>query len=112
VATWEQAVAEARAAIGAADPATTVHLSYGDRTAAEYVNEVGTDVLIHTWDLARAVGADERLPADLVAQVAEWFPAAEELWRSAGVIAARPAVPDDADAQTKLLAMFGRDATS
>ena len=112
VATWDRAVADAAAAIAAVDPSATVHLSYGDRTAEEYLTEVGTDVLIHTWDLARALGGDERLPADLVDRVAEWFPAAEEAWRGAGVIAARPAVPDDADAQTRLLAMFGRDATS
>ena len=112
VATWDLAVAEAAGVIAAVDPAATVHLSYGDRTAEEYLTEVGTDVLIHTWDLARAVGGDERLPADLVDRVAEWFPAAEEMWRGAGVIAARPEVPDGADAQTKVLAMFGRDATS
>lgn len=31
-----------------------------------YCDEQAADTLIHTWDLARAVGADERLPADLV----------------------------------------------
>jgi hypothetical protein len=34
----------------------------------------------------------------------------EEAYRSAGAIAARPLVPDGADAQTRLLAMFGRRA--
>lgn len=110
-ATWRRAVAEALAAVDAVDPGATVHLSYGDRTAAEYLTEVGADVLIHTWDLARAVQAGERLPADLVATVADWFPASEEAWRGAGVIADRVAVPEDADAQTRLLAAFGRDAT-
>jgi uncharacterized protein (TIGR03086 family) len=111
VATWERAVADARSAIAGVDPGAAVHLSYGDRTAEEYLTEVGADVLVHTWDLARALGGDERLPADLVDRVAEWFPAAEEAWRGAGVIAARVPVPDGADAQTRLLAMFGRDAT-
>ena len=35
-----------------------VHLSYGDVPADHYVNEVATDLLIHGWDLARAIGAD------------------------------------------------------
>jgi hypothetical protein len=34
----------------------------------------------------------------------------EEGYRGAGAIAARPPVPDGADAQTRLLAMFGRQA--
>ena len=112
VATWNSALTAASAAIAAVDAAATVHLSYGDRTAEEYLFEVGADVLIHTWDLARAVGADDRLDPALVEVVAAWFPEAEAMWRGAGVIAARPAVPADADAQTQLLAAFGRDASA
>lgn len=110
VATWSGAVSAAKQAISAVDPAATVHLSYGDRTADEYTFEVGADVLIHTWDLARAVGADERLDAALVDAVAAWFPAQEDMWRGAGVIGERPSVSSDADSQTKLLAAFGRVA--
>lgn len=110
VATWDAAVAEAVRAAEAVDPTAIVHLSYGDRTATEYLHEVGADVLIHTWDLARAVGADEQLPPDRVDEVATWFAGVEEMWRGAGVIAARPAVGADADAQTRLLAAFGRSA--
>jgi uncharacterized protein (TIGR03086 family) len=108
--TWARGVREAMAAIAAVEPGATVHLSYGDRTAAEYLTEVGADVLIHSWDLARAVGGDERLPADLVETVAAWFGPVEELWRGAGVIGPRVAAPADADAQTALLAAFGRTA--
>jgi uncharacterized protein (TIGR03086 family) len=111
VATWRKAHADASAAIAGVDPSAIVHLSYGDRTAEEYTFEVGADVLIHTWDLARAVGADERLAPGLVDVVATWFSAHEDMWRGAGVIADRPAVPADADAQTSLLAAFGRDAS-
>jgi len=112
VATWDGAVATASAAIKAVEASATVHLSYGDRTAEEYLTEVGADVLIHTWDLARAVGADERLDPGLVDVVAAWFPDVEPMWRGAGVIAARPAVPAGADAQTQLLATFGRDTSA
>src|SRR6266700_2440324 len=68
------------------------------------------DHLIHAWDLARAIGADERLDAGLVASCANWFEAVEDAYRGAGAIAARPPVPGHADAQTLLLARFGRPA--
>ncbi|MGH9136725.1 MAG: TIGR03086 family metal-binding protein [Acidimicrobiales bacterium] len=110
-AAWEAALTAAGEAAAAADPTATVHLSYADVPAGQYVSEVGADVLVHTWDLARAVGADEQLPPTLVAQVAEWFAGVEEAWRAAGAIGDRVPVPDGADDQTRLLAAFGRVAT-
>jgi uncharacterized protein (TIGR03086 family) len=108
---WDDAAAAAQAAFsapGALD--RTVHLSAGDKPAVEYLQEMGMDLVIHGWDLARAIGADERLPPNLVDWVYRQFePRADEL-QSWGVFAARVPVPDDADQQTKLLALFGRDA--
>jgi hypothetical protein len=46
----------------------------------------------------------------LVASCATWFDAVEDAYRSAGAIAPRPPVLGDADAQTVLLARFGRSA--
>ena len=85
-----------------------VHLSFGDFPGREYAMQLFADHLIHAWDLARAIGADERLDAELVAACTTWFAPVEEAYRSAGAIADRPPVPDGADAQTRLLAMFGR----
>ena len=87
-----------------------VHLSFGDFPGSEYTLQLFADHLIHAWDLARAIGADERLDTELVASCATWFGAVEDAYRSAGAIAARPPVPSDADAQTLLLARFGRQA--
>ena len=87
-----------------------VHLSFGDFPGSEYTLQLFADHLIHAWDLARAIGADERLDAGLVASCADWFGAREDAYRDAGAIAARPPVPSDADAQTLLLACFGRRA--
>jgi uncharacterized protein (TIGR03086 family) len=109
---FREAAASAVAAInepGALD--RTVHLSFGDTPAREYALQLFADHLIHAWDLARAIGADERLDPDLVESCAEWFEGVEGLYRSSGAIAARPPIPDEADAQTRLLAAFGRDAT-
>jgi len=108
---WRAASADALAAAdapGAMD--RTVHLSFGDFPGREYAMQLFADHLIHAWDLARAIGADERLDPDLVEACAAWFAGMEEGYRSAGAIAARPPVPDGADAQTRLLAMFGRQA--
>ena len=85
-----------------------VHLSFGDFPGREYAQQLLADHLIHAWDLARAIGADERLDGELVESCASWFDAVEDAYRNAGAIAARPSVPGDADAQTVLLARFGR----
>ena len=85
-----------------------VHLSFGDFPGSEYMLQLFADHLIHAWDLARAIGADERLDPGLVASCATWFEAMEDAYRSAGAIAERPQVPAQADAQTLLLASFGR----
>jgi uncharacterized protein (TIGR03086 family) len=84
-----------------------VHLSYGDEDLEEYVAQLAADHLIHGWDLAVATGGDPVLDQDLVADVAAWFAEREDVYRSAGAIGARAAAPDDA--QSQLLAAFGRD---
>ena len=87
-----------------------VHLSFGDFPGSEYTLQLFADHVIHAWDLARAIGADEHLDDELVASCATWFEAVEEAHRGAGAIAERPPVPGHADAQTLLLARFGRRA--
>ena len=109
MAAWRSASAAAVQAVegdGAMD--RIVHLSFGDFSGREYTLQLFADHLIHAWDLARAIGADERLDAGLIASCATWFEAMEDAYRGAGAIAARPPVPGDADAQMVLLARFGR----
>ena len=109
VAGWESAVAAGRRAAREPDAADRkVHLSSGPATGAEYLHEVGADHLIHGWDLAIALGADDRLDADLVGEVGGWFVGRDSAYRAAGAVGPRPAVEHDADPQTRLLAMFGR----
>jgi uncharacterized protein (TIGR03086 family) len=88
----------------------TVHLSFGDTPAPEYAMQLFADYLIHGWDLARAIGGDDRLDPELVAACSEWFKSVENAYRSAGAIGPRPDVPAGADPQTELLAMFGRSS--
>lgn len=86
----------------------TVHLSFGDFPGHEYAMQLFADHLVHAWDLAHALGVDERLDPELVAACTEWFASMEEAYRGAGVVGPRPPVPEGADEQTRLLAMFGR----
>lgn len=68
-----------------------------------------SDVFMHTWDLARATGQDERLDEDTCAQLLAGMEPIDELLRSSGQYGPRVLVPDDADVQTRLLAFIGRD---
>jgi uncharacterized protein (TIGR03086 family) len=77
------------------------------------VDMTGTpDVLIHTWDLARAAGLDERLDPDEVHRqltgVESLPPEMDEAMRSSGHFGPRVVVSEDADEQTRLLAFNGR----
>ncbi|OKK22489.1 hypothetical protein AMK16_05055 [Streptomyces sp. CB00455] len=111
VAAWETASAAAHAAFaapGALD--RTVRLSQGPAEGSAYCADLITDCAVHAWDLARAVGVDDRLPQDLVAFAAERVaPHADELAAS-GMFAAPVEVPAGADAQTALLGLMGRRA--
>lgn len=67
------------------------------------------DVLIHTWDRARATGQDERLDPGLVdACTAMFLPDMPERGRAAGIIGPAVEVGDDASPQDRLLAAMGR----
>jgi uncharacterized protein (TIGR03086 family) len=87
----------------------TVHLSFGDTPATEYLYQLFADHLVHSWDLAAAIGADRRLDAEAVSACAAWFASREDLYRQAGAIGPRAEVPADADEQDRLIAAFGRD---
>jgi uncharacterized protein (TIGR03086 family) len=67
------------------------------------------DQLIHTWDLAVAIGADRRLDPELVDTVSMMFlPDMPELGRAAGLVGPAVVVPADASGQDRLLAAMGR----
>ena len=105
-----EAAKEAEAAV--AEPGAlnrTVHLSFGDTPAEEYVRQLFADHLVHAWDLAVAIGADPRLDAEAVRECAEWFAEREDLYRRAGAIGPAVDVPATAGPQERLLAAFGRD---
>lgn len=66
------------------------------------------DVLIHTWDVARATGGDEVLDADEVHRMLGGIEPYDEMLRASGHYGPRVEVPADADEQTRLIAFMGR----
>jgi uncharacterized protein (TIGR03086 family) len=78
--------------------------SFEDAVAAIVVG----DVLVHTWDVARACGLDERLdPAEVHVLLAEMEGMGEAMDAS-GHYGPPVEVPADADEQTRMLALTGR----
>lgn len=66
------------------------------------------DVLVHTWDLARATGQDERLDPDEVHRQLVAMEPLDEVLRASGHYGPKVDVPADADEQTRLIAFTGR----
>ena len=66
------------------------------------------DVLVHTWDLARAVGGDERLDQDAVAHAFEGIKPMDAMIRRPGAFGANVEPPAGADLQTEFLSFLGR----
>ena len=66
------------------------------------------DVLVHTWDLARATGQDETLDAAEVRTMREGLEPMGDALSKSGHYNLPVVVPADADEQTRMLALTGR----
>jgi uncharacterized protein (TIGR03086 family) len=69
------------------------------------------DVFMHTWDLARATGQDDRLDPVFCGELLSGMEPMEEVIRASGQYGERIPVPPDADVQARLLGFIGRDPT-
>ena len=105
---WDAAAAEAWPAVRGAPLERTVHLSFGDVPGRVYVGQVLCDHVIHSWDLARAIGADETLDPELVRFAYDELVPQVDAWRSGGALGPKVDVDEGADLRTKLLAEAGR----
>ena len=110
-AAYDKSVQVARAAVEAPGAMEAVcHVSYGDISGASYAGDLFTDLLIHGWDIAKATGQGTTLDPDLAAACyARVEPVKDEL-RASGVFGSDVPVAPDADLQTRLLALLGRQA--
>jgi len=67
-----------------------------------------SDLHVHTWDLARATGGDERLSPEVAAILLERLKPNDEALRKSGSFGPKVEPPPDADAQVELLCFLGR----
>lgn len=66
------------------------------------------DTTVHTWDLARAVGVDDRLDPVLVERALALLAPAIDGMRDSGMVGPATELPEGADPQARLLALMGR----
>jgi uncharacterized protein (TIGR03086 family) len=109
VATW----AACRAALEGvlADPAVAgqeIESPFGRQTLEGLIGGIGIgDLLVHTWDLARATGQDEALDPDEVRRTMAMMEPNDAMMRGSA-FGPKVDVPDGADEQTQLIAFTGR----
>jgi uncharacterized protein (TIGR03086 family) len=77
--------------------------------AMTLVPRLSQDVLVHTWDLARAVGADDRLDPGWCAWFVDKLPTDPDALSVSGMFKHPFALVGLADAQSRLLGRLGRD---
>lgn len=83
---------------------------FGDTTLGAMLTQIyTTDVWMHSWDLARALGRPFDLGEERCAAVLEGMLPMDRVLRESGQFGPRVAVPDDASAQDRLLGFIGRD---
>ncbi len=87
-------------------------MSYGPVPGEIYAGHRFIDVLIHGWDLAVATGQDTTLDPELVETCWEIVRPQLDLLQGSGAFGTNVDVPDDADSQTRLLAVLGRRTPS
>lgn len=86
----------------------TVNLWGGPAPARHLVSQMAMDLVVHSWDLARATAADERMPAMLVSFALREVSAYADRLADSGLFDPPLPVPDDADSQARLLGLTGR----
>jgi len=111
VAQWHQRVRWWADRLADPDQREAVHSTpLGEMTFAQATVRLMTgELTVHTWDLARALGLDERLDPEAVrVSFAAMQSTDEALLRRPGVMGAPVVVPDTSDEQSRFLAFTGR----
>lgn len=84
---------------------------FGRATLAQGVDRfMAVDLLVHTWDLARAAGLDDRLDPDEVRRVFEELQPMDDMLRAPKAFGPKLDPREGADEQGRLLAFLGRGA--
>jgi uncharacterized protein (TIGR03086 family) len=95
--------------VATADLSANMDGPFGPMPAEQLVGRIiTTDVLVHTWDLARAVGGDESLPEDLIEGAYSGLKPMDAMIRRPGVFSDKIESAAGADLQTEFLCFLGR----
>jgi uncharacterized protein (TIGR03086 family) len=109
---WAAARSDVEAALADPDRAgRVVETPFGTMPFEVLVGRfIALDLLVHTWDLSRATGLDERINADAVGHAYEAIMPMDAMLRGAGMFKDKVTPPAGADLQTEFLCFLGRDA--
>jgi uncharacterized protein (TIGR03086 family) len=109
IAVWEEAGSGSRSAFHRKGALRgDVHVTGGKTPAQEYAWQMTTDLTVHGWHLARAVGVRSRMPDELADAVHDHIAPQAGSWHEAGIFDPPVPVPDDAVPQDRLVALLGR----
>ena len=110
VAAWQVHADAVQRLLDGSETATPFrHPMVGEMPLPDAVDRFYTsDVFLHTWDLARATGQDEKMPEEEVARASEFVESLGDNLRMGGVCGPAVPVPADASEQDRLLATLGR----
>jgi uncharacterized protein (TIGR03086 family) len=109
VAAWDEAKSTFFTGVGTGDLSTALPGPFGPMPAEQMIGRfVSTDVLVHTWDLARATGGDEQLPVEMVTAAYSGLKPMDAMIRQPGVFGPKVDAPEGADVQTEFLCFLGR----
>lgn len=110
VAAWHEARAAMEEVLDDPEQAAKEYDGYfGRLSVAGTVDDfLGFDLVVHSWDLARATGQEETLPADELPRLWEMARTLGDSLRMDGVCGPEVGVPESASEQDRLLAFLGR----
>jgi uncharacterized protein (TIGR03086 family) len=107
---WQRAADKAEYSAEMCDPDETAHLSYGEVSVSDYLQEVATDMLIHAWDLGKAIGVPVTFDTTVATLAYQNALPKEKILHSSELFGEQISVAKDASIQTRLLGLFGRRA--
>lgn len=108
VGAWTAAVARSIPAFeGLPSDDQPVHLSFGTVPADEYSNQMLLDLVVHGWDLGRAIGVDPQPEPEAVARTLSYCRANVAMISGSGVFG-EPIETDSDDELDQLVALLGR----
>ncbi|RMB62159.1 TIGR03086 family protein [Tessaracoccus antarcticus] len=109
---WVHARDAAQAALEVPSCSGFEYEAFGVRTTvgATFGSFISVDLVVHRWDIAHAAGIEETIAVEDMAFVRAFTENMGDIAQTSGAFGPRLSVPEDADEQTKFLALLGRSA--